>query len=478
MKFKFKLLIVNIILLSVSLGIMGFLMIRMNFRLALDTLVDGAVVEHNMAQTYVEYELLEFINGNNTDMPSKLGEIGNNVVFGMVSPGSTLTIFYDDKQVFSNDKDGDVVPDSLIKIKGKVDKNYVIEEVNGVHYIYTASCNEVLQKYLQVVTKKSVEDAYALMQRQLTFFRIILCSIIVIGCIISYILATILTAPLVKLNNVSDEMADGNYKMRASVRSSDEIGQLAAKFNNMASSVDMHVNELEEQVHKREQFVADFTHEIKTPMTTIIGYADTMRSVELPREDQISSLNYIVSAGKRLEVMSRKLFDLIYLNRSDIEMSQITVDSIVRETERIVNPALLSADITLKKKIDPAMIYGNRDLLATAFINFIDNSRKASKQGSVIEFTGEVSEDNYILSVKDFGIGMKPEHVDKICDEFYMVDKSRSRREGSAGLGMSLASLIIKRHNAELKISSEENVGTCISVIFPLKKEEVSNYEK
>ena len=275
-----------------------------------------------------------------------------------------------------------------------------------------------------------------------------------------------------------DEMADGNYKMRASVHSSDEIGQLAAKFNNMASSVDMHVNELEEQVHKREQFVADFTHEIKTPMTTIIGYADTMRSVELPREDQISSLNYIVSAGKRLEVMARKLFDLIYLNRSDIEMSQITVDSIVRETERIVNPALLSADITLKKKIDPAMIYGNRDLLATAFINFIDNSRKASKQGSVIEFTGEVSEDNYILSVKDFGIGMKPEHVDKICDEFYMVDKSRSRREGSAGLGMSLASLIIKRHNAELKISSEENVGTCISVIFPLKKEEVTNYEK
>lgn len=477
MKFKFKVLIVNIILLSVSLGIMGFLMIRMNFRLALDTLIDGAVVEHNMAQTYVEYELLEFINGNNSGMPAKLDEIGNNVVFGMVSPGSTLSIYYDDEQVFSNDKSGNDVPSSLLKIKGKVDKNYVIEEIDGTHYIYTASCNEVLQKYLQVVTKKSVEDAYDLMQRQLTFFRIILCSIIVLGCVISYISATILTAPLVKLNTVSDEMADGNYKMRASVHSSDEIGQLAAKFNNMASSVDMHVKELEDQVHKREQFVADFTHEIKTPMTTIIGYADTMRSVELPREDQISSLNYIVSAGKRLETMSRKLFDLIYLNRSDIEMSQITVDSIVRETERIVNPALMSADISLKKSIDSCKIYGNRDLLATAFINFIDNSRKASKQGSVIEIIGVKGTDCYTLSVKDHGIGMKPEHVEKICDEFYMVDKSRSRREGSAGLGMSLASLIISRHDAELKISSEENVGTTISVVFPLKEEEVSAHE-
>lgn len=474
MKFKFKVLIVNIILLSVSLGIMGFLMIRMNFRLALDTLVDGAIVEHTMAQTYVEYELLEFINGNNRNMPAKLDEIGNNIVFGIVSPGSTLSIFYDDKQVFKNDKNESDIPQSLLEIKGKVDKNYIIEEVDGTHYIYVASCNEVLQKYLQVVTKKSVEDAYNLMQRQLTFFRIILCSIIVIGCIISYILSTILTAPLEKLNNVSDEMADGNYKMRASVHSSDEIGQLAAKFNNMASSVDMHVNELEEQVHKREQFVADFTHEIKTPMTTIIGYADTMRSVELPREDQISSLNYIVSAGKRLEIMSQKLFDLIYLNRSDIDMNRITVESIIREAEKIVTPALISADITLNKSIEPAFIFGNRDLLATAFINFTDNARKASKPGDVIEINGIKSESNYTLSVRDYGIGMKPEHVERICDEFYMVDKSRSRREGSAGLGMSLSLLIINRHNAELKIVSEENVGTTVSVIFPLCKEEVT----
>ena len=474
MKFKFKVLIVNIILLSVSLGVMGFLMIRMNFRLALDTLVDGAIVEHTMAQTYVEYELLEFINGNNRNMPAKLDEIGNNIVFGIVSPGSTLSIFYDDKQVFKNDKNESDIPQSLLEIKGKVDKNYIIEEVDGTHYIYVASCNEVLQKYLQVVTKKSVEDAYNLMQRQLTFFRIILCSIIVIGCIISYILSTILTAPLEKLNNVSDEMADGNYKMRASVHSSDEIGQLAAKFNNMASSVDMHVNELEEQVHKREQFVADFTHEIKTPMTTIIGYADTMRSVELPREDQISSLNYIVSAGKRLEIMSQKLFDLIYLNRSDIDMNRITVESIIREAEKIVTPALISADITLTKSIEPAFIFGNRDLLATAFINFTDNARKASKPGDVIEINGIKSESNYTLSVKDYGIGMKPEHVERICDEFYMVDKSRSRREGSAGLGMSLSLLIINRHNAELKIVSEEDVGTTVSVIFPLCKEEVT----
>ena len=83
----------------------------------------------------------------------------------------------------------------------------------------------------------------------------------------------------------------------------------------MAQAVSDHVDELNDMVHRREQFVADFTHEIKTPMTSIIGYADTMRSLELPREEQIMALGYIFSEGKRLESMSNKLFDLIYLRQ-------------------------------------------------------------------------------------------------------------------------------------------------------------------
>lgn len=474
MRFKFKVLIVNIIILSIALGIMGYMTIRMNFRLALDTIIDSSVSENNMIQTYVEYELMEFLNSNETDMNAELKSIGNNIIRGMLSQDCCISVYYADDLIYTNDADSGAVPKDLLDIKGKLCKNYVLTSDNDNHYLYVASCNAVRHAYLQIVTKRSVEGAYSLMNRQVNYYRIILSAILILGCIIIYIISTILTRPLEKLNRISDEMADGKYNMRAPVNSTDEIGQLAAKFNNMAYSVGKHVNELEEQIKRREQFVADFTHEIKTPLTTIIGYADTMRSMELPREDQITSLNYMVSAGKRLETMSRKLFDLIYLNRNDIEMSPVPVDSLIHEISSFSSPTLSAANISLVTDCAPATIVCNRDLLVTAFSNFIDNSRKASANGSRIELNGITDNNRYILSVKDYGIGMKKEHLDKICNEFYMIDKSRSRSEGSAGLGLSLAAIIVNRHNALLQIDSEEGIGTTVSVIFNLPEREVS----
>ena len=281
-----------------------------------------------------------------------------------------------------------------------------------------------------------------------------------------FILSSFLTKPLERLNEVSDEMAEGNYKMRVNVKSDDEIGQLALKFNHMAASVENHVDELQQQIKRREQFVADFTHEIKTPMTTIIGYADTMRSIELPRIDQITYLNYIFSAGKRLEIMSQKLFELIYLNRHDIETNPINTQLFTKEIEEFALPILSKKDIKLICDIENAVILANKDLLATAFINFIDNARKASEEHTTILLSGKREKEAYVFSVKNEGIGISEENLNKICDEFYMVDKSRSRKEGSAGLGLSLASLIVKCHGATLNIESKEGVGTTIFVIF------------
>lgn len=471
MKFKFKVLITNIIVLSIAMGTIGYFMIKMNFDLALNTLIDSAISENNLAQTYVEYDLLEYINNNGRLISDELQLVRNNLETGLLM-SSELYINYDNKTFSSDSEENVLLPQELLDINEKVSKNYIICEEDDAHYIYVASCNEINNKYLHIVTKKSVEDAFSLLDEQFQFFRMLLISIVSLGCIFVFIIASILTKPLEKLNKVSDEMADGNYSMRASIHSTDEVGQLAAKFNHMAASVDKHVKDLEQQVYRREQFVADFTHEIKTPMTTIIGYADTMRSIDLPREDQITSLNYIVSAGKRLETMSRKLFELIYLNRHEIDTSPIKVSSFCQELYDYISPAIKAKNISLKMDIENAFILGNRELLTSAFINFLDNARKASYENSVIELVGHIEGSSYSLSVIDHGIGMAKEHLDKICDEFYMVDKSRSRNEGSAGLGLSLASLIINRHGGLLNITSKEKLGTTIQVTLPLCKEE------
>jgi signal transduction histidine kinase len=286
-----------------------------------------------------------------------------------------------------------------------------------------------------------------------------------------YIVSRMLTGPLEKLNVITDEFADGNYDARAEIKSGDEIGLLAEKFNNMALSVSKHVDELNDMIKRREQFVADFTHEIKTPMTTIIGYADTMRSMELDREEQIMSLDYIFSEGKRLEAMSMKLFDLIYLKQHEIEMKPVNTAMLGAEIEKIMKPSLARKNLRLNCRFDEGIISGDTELLKTVFINLIDNARKASEENSKIIFTGENTGGKYIFTVTDEGCGMTEEAVKHICDEFYMVDKSRSRQDGGAGLGMSLALLILERHGATLDIDSEPGVGTTMKVSHIIRGE-------
>ena len=152
-----------------------------------------------------------------------------------------------------------------------------------------------------------------------------------------------------------------------------------------------------------------------------------------------------------------------------------------KEIVRIVTPALNRKQMRLHSDFEHAVISGNRELLVTVFVNLIDNARKASKDGDVIEFTGHILRQEeqqdrggmcYEISVTDYGIGMTEEDVKRMCDEFYMADKSRARKEGGAGIGMSLVALIVERHGAELSVQSKVAEGTEIKVIFSDASEE------
>lgn len=227
---------------------------------------------------------------------------------------------------------------------------------------------------------------------------------------------------------------------------------------------------LEDMVSRREQFVADFIHEVKTPMTAIIGYADTMRSMKLTEEEEFDALNYIFFEGKRLEKMSGKLFELIYLGKHEIHRESCHTSDLSEELWQIVTPMLEWDGIEFQADCAPAMVKIDRELMITVFVNLIDNARKASKQGDVIEFQGEVRQEGYKWSIRDHGIGMSKEDREHICDEFYMADKSRSRAAGGAGLGMSLVALIVKRHGAELSVESTQGIGTQIEICLPEEK--------
>lgn len=472
MKFRYKVLMINIIILSIALGIIGYLMINKNFRLALDTQMRNAVLENNLVQSSVEYELLDIINSNPSEIPRVLPEIGMKVHNGMMISDASIYIMYGDSLVYNSDDNH--VPESIFDNLNVGSKNSIITNENAHFQIYVTSINQINKKNLCVVTNTDITEIYDMLHDQIAYFKVLLIIILCVCSLMMYFISTLLTRPMEKLNMITDSFAGGDYTARAHIKQHDEIGQLADKFNGMAQSVSDHVDELHAMVKRREQFVADFTHEIKTPMTSIIGYADMIRSMDLSKERQMIASNYIFSEGKRLEGMSRKLFDLIYLGQHEIQMHDVYTAQLVREVVSSITPNLEQKHLSLETEVEPAIIDGDKELLKTCLINLLDNARKASEEGAAIKLYGTAGKDQGVYKIKviDKGIGMSPEDAQKICDEFYMVDKSRARKEGGAGLGMSLVAIIVSRHHARLNIESSLGKGTTIEIVFNSYREE------
>ena len=476
MKFRHKVLILNLLLLSLTTCIVGFLLMKRSYRLTMDTAVKSAVTENNLVQSSVEYSILDVVNSSRYNLFTSLTGIGNQVYSGMISGEEALAIRYDEQFVYLSQKDFPTELEDLCTFPEGVRKNYLIREENDRHFLYVASSSSVDKKNLDIITRRDITDIMDVLEQNIREYRRITALILGLSGLLIYILSRLLTRPLETLSKVTDSFADGDYSVRSNVGSSDEVGVLSERFNSMADSVEAHVEELNDMIHRREQFVADFTHEIKTPMTSIIGYADTMRSVELSHEEEQQALSYIFSEGKRLEAMSMKLFDLLYLKDHPIEQKKISAVQLAESIYTSVEPMLKAAEITFSMNFEPAVLIGDPELLKTVFINLIDNARKASKAGDRIEFTGVVHTDpvsdsnagkpaeTYYITVSDHGIGISEEDQKKIFDEFYMADKSRTRAAGGAGLGLSLAAVILERHDAKIELQSKLGEGTNITV--------------
>lgn len=481
MKFRYKVLFTNLILLSLGLGLVGYLMIHKNFELAKQTQLKNAIVQNNLVQSSVEYELLQLLNSASaSSIAAQLPQIGSRVSSSVRTKDSFFYIYYDGNRVYTDDKSQVDINETLFNDLTTGNKNYFINIEDEKHYIYVTSQSVIDEKNLWIISKCDASEAYSLLDEQIKYFRLIIVVILIAESVAMYFISRYMTKPLEKLNRVSEEIAQGDYATRVNVKSHDEIGLLAQKFNIMTQAVSDHVDELNDMVHRREQFVADFTHEIKTPMTSIIGYADTMRSLELPREEQIMALGYIFSEGKRLESMSQKLFELIYLRQHDIKKEDVHMADLCAEVVKVVEPAYENRHLIIETGIEDAVLTVNRELLVTALVNLMDNARKASSEGGKVEITGKYVydknsqknvESTYEICIIDHGIGMTKEQADRICDEFYMVDKSRARKEGGAGIGMSLVAVILEHHNAKISVESEPGCGTTMRISLHGKSE-------
>ena len=278
-----------------------------------------------------------------------------------------------------------------------------------------------------------------------------------------------ITKPLSLLTKVSDEVALGNYGKKVDVKSSDyEITALSESFNSMSLAIEQKIKEIREESEKRNIFVADFTHEMKTPMTAIIGYAQMLRSYDLNTTEKDQAAEAIYNEAKRLEKLSLQLLDLYVFQNEQIEMEKLNLLTIGEQLKATLKHLSEKYDVLFSIDFDDETIFANGVLLLSLLYNLVDNAFKASEPQTTVKIYSKSSNDIVRVFVEDKGRGIAKENIKLLTEPFYREDKSRSRKFGGAGLGLSLCKEIATLHGTELSFESEKGNGTTVS--FTLKK--------
>lgn len=303
-----------------------------------------------------------------------------------------------------------------------------------------------------------ITEAYSAVQRQLVLYLVVYGIVLLGVMVLTVLVLKKALGPLEQLKTAAIQFSGGDLETRVKVKKHDEIGELGAAFNHMAGQIETQIEDLK-------LLLGALTHEIKTPMTSIIGYSDSLLHVDLSETQKIQALQYIYREGKRLELLSGKMMSLlgVYENET-IEFEWISVEELFAQVEAIEQEYLNAHQMVLRTKWEPGLkVRGDVELLKCLLGNFIQNSVRASGSNTVIWLRGT----GRGLEVIDHGCGIEKEEIGNITKAFYRVDKSRARKDGGAGLGLAICSRIATLHHAVIQIHSQVGCGTRIEVVFP-----------
>ena len=309
-----------------------------------------------------------------------------------------------------------------------------------------------------------ISPLYAARDAQLRLFFTTYCIVVVLGIFASVILSFALTRHLHKLTSVVRKIAGGDLSTRSKITSGDEFGQLSRDFDSMADKLQENISRLESDMQRQESFMGSFAHELKTPMTSIIGFADLLRQDSLDENTRMMAADYIYTEGRRLEKLSFKLLDLILLKKDSLIMRRVYLPKYLSEIEKALSPSLKKKDIRLYCRADNQKTVLEPDLVKSLLYNLIDNASKAMDQGGIIAVKATAIPGGCQFTVVDNGRGMEEQELSRITEAFYRVDKSRSRQQGGAGLGLALCKQIVELHSGSIHFDSKPGTGTQVVV--------------
>lgn len=438
MKFAYKMVCLLVLVLSASFGVGGCYLLYSDFSAQLARAEAANADTHRQVCTLLQGEILDRQRRGESLDDAALTELLANFAL-------PTALWRDGICIVGS---GDLLPDGTMEVRRLAD--------GGVQATYASS----LQGGLQLATAYDLTDLYRGRDAALRRFLLLEAAVLAAGAAVTAVFARRMTRPLRTLTTASAEIADGDYARRTGLHTGDEIETLSSSFDKMADAVQEKITALQADVRQREDFMGAFAHELKTPMTSIIGYADMLRTIQASPTEQYEAAGAIYHEGRRLEALSGKLLALLGLGEETITLQPTVLAALW--------PRLQAAcpGVPLQLPACDAAVQADADLLLDLLCNLVGNAVKASEPGQPVEVRAADNGDTVTLTVADHGCGIPQSEISRVTEPFYMVDKSRARKQGGSGLGLALCKRIAEVHGSDLHIESTPGEGTRVSVIL------------
>lgn len=334
-------------------------------------------------------------------------------------------------------------------------------ERDGVRYAIVTRMAQLNRHAYVVSLVRDVTETFDRLNR-LQWICITVCLAVTLLCtVFMRVIVVRALRPIETLRKNASDIAAGQYRNRINVGGRDELSALAMDFNTMADAIERHIEALDEKNARQQMFINDLSHELKTPVTSILLNAETLLNRSVPSEEREHVLLRIYDQGRWLERLSQKLMTLVLLN-GGIERKPYPVSELIEAVKGTTENSMKEQGMQLITACDDGVLWTDPDLLRSAVVNLVENAKKASERGQTIELTARAG----IITVRDYGRGIVQSEIERITEPFYRIDRSRSRKKGGAGLGLALVKRIAEAHHATLVIESEPQKGTAVSLRF------------
>lgn len=461
MGFGQKIFLMSFTLIIIAINLIGINMINYTYQSNIEKETDKNMIQINNIINELQYGI------------SNISMLGNTYLKNNVN----IEIYDEGRRIYTNFKEdySKILEEKLFIEEDKMTKEELHDKYNEYNndeqyetdgnittYVEGSKLFMKMRKYTNVVVIMSdISKINNMKKEQIDYFiKLSLACSLTIAFLLS-ISVSFITRKIKILNKIVKEVTKGNYTAKVKELGNDEIGNVGKSFNKMTDALQKNISEIEKVSENRKRFIGNLTHEIRTPLTSIVGYSSLIKNRKVADEKVVLEYSKrIYDEGKYIEEISQKLMDLMLLENGSITKDTINLSE---ELNRIIEEMQITFPYVVFQKQIEKDVYINFDktLLKTLIINLTKNAINAYENNPIVRIELDKRK---VIKVIDYGKGIKKEELEKIKEPFYTLSKDRNRKFSGMGLGLTLCIQIVEMQEGKLEIESKENEGTKIII--------------